>query len=299
MLPAGALRRGAALRPLRSVAAGCAPRCGSARAAAGAVARAAHAQLPPAQHPAALCGRAAAARAPLLQARRAARCSHSCHDLTHSSTQVGHARWLPPSPAGPAHGCALLHAPAPGFRAVATSAVGGSGASTAPPAAAAAAPSAVAAVDTGVLNTTPLVRLRAPRLRSGSGAHARARCTQVAPADETARSAMKRALKLTATAGMAREASDAQKARKRAAQQLDALTKELCAPLSAYVRGFPPPARLHAFERALLDLTVGTAPYERALARIDALRKGILELGKGHARCAFYLACSRHMPLCG
>ena len=97
---------------------------------------------------------------------------------------------------------------------------------------------------------------------------------------------MKRALKLTATAGMAREASEAQKARKRAAQQLDALTKELCAPLSTYVRGFPPPSRLHPFERALLDLTVGTAPYERALARIDALRKGLLELGKGHARRA-------------
>ena len=107
---------------------------------------------------------------------------------------------------------------------------------------------------------------------------------------------MKRALRLTATPGLAKEASDAQKARKRAAQQLDALTKELCGPLGAYVRGFPPPARLHPFERALLDLTVGTAPYERALARIDALRKGLLELGKGHAGCARVcskLACLR------
>jgi GTP1/Obg family GTP-binding protein len=84
---------------------------------------------------------------------------------------------------------------------------------------------------------------------------------------------------------MAKEASDSQKARKRAAQQLDALTKALVAPLSRYGRGFPPPARLHPFERALLDLTVGTAPYERALARVAALRKGVLELGKGHAGC--------------
>ncbi len=99
-------------------------------------------------------------------------------------------------------------------------------------------------------------------------------------------SALKRALKLTATPGLAKEASEAQKARKRAAQMLDALTKELCAPLARYVRGFPPPARLHPFERALLDLTVGTAPYERALSRVDALRKGLLELGKGHAGCA-------------
>jgi nucleolar GTP-binding protein len=99
-------------------------------------------------------------------------------------------------------------------------------------------------------------------------------------------SALKRALKLTATPGMAKEASDSQKARKRAAQQLDALTKALVAPLSRYGRGFPPPARLHPFERALLDLTVGTAPYERALARVAALRKGVLELGKGHAGCA-------------
>ena len=98
-------------------------------------------------------------------------------------------------------------------------------------------------------------------------------------------SALKRALKLTATPGMAKEASDAQKAKRRAAQQLDSLTKELCGPLATYVRGFPPPARLHPFERALLDLTVGTAPYERALSRIDALRKGLLELGKGHAGC--------------
>ena len=49
------------------------------------------------------------------------------------------------------------------------------------------------------------------------------------------------------------------------------------------MKGFPKRQRLHPFERALLDLTVGTAHYERTMMRVDALRKGALELGKGHA----------------
>jgi nucleolar GTP-binding protein len=105
----------------------------------------------------------------------------------------------------------------------------------------------------------------------------------VAPAAETLGSALKRAARLTATTGMAPEASEAARARKRSAQQLDALTKALSNPLAIYVDGFPEPRRLHPFERALLDLTVGTREYERALLRVDALRKGTLELGKGHA----------------
>ena len=98
-------------------------------------------------------------------------------------------------------------------------------------------------------------------------------------------SALKRASRLTATPNMAPEASEAAKSRKRSAQQLDALTKALAGPLGVYVSGFPSPARLHPFERALLDLTVGTSDYERTLLKVDALRKGILELGKGHAGC--------------
>ena len=112
---------------------------------------------------------------------------------------------------------------------------------------------------------------------------------QVAPAEETLVSGLKRASRLTATAGMAPEASDAAKARRRAAQQLDALTKALAGPLGVYVAGFPSPGRLHPFERALLDLTVGTSDYERTLLKVDALRKGVLELGKGHAGC---VACA-------
>ena len=113
---------------------------------------------------------------------------------------------------------------------------------------------------------------------------------QVAPAEETLVSGLKRASRLTATAGMAPEASEAAKARRRSAQQLDTLTKALSGPLGVYVAGFPSPARLHPFERALLDLTVGTSDYERTLLKVDALRKGILELGKGHAGC---VACRR------
>lgn len=108
---------------------------------------------------------------------------------------------------------------------------------------------------------------------------------QVAQASETLQSALKRAAKLTATAGLAREASEAQKARRRAAQQLNELTQTLAVPLGVYTRGFPKPSRLHPFERALLDLTVGTAHYERTLLRVDVLRKATLECGKGH--CAF------------
>lgn len=108
----------------------------------------------------------------------------------------------------------------------------------------------------------------------------------VAPGDETLQSALKRASRITATPGMAREASDAAKARKRATRQLDGLTQALAVPLGTYVRGFPKLTRLHPFERALVDLTVGTPHYERTMARVDLLRKGILECGKGHTSFA-------------
>ncbi len=49
-------------------------------------------------------------------------------------------------------------------------------------------------------------------------------------------------------------------------------------PLGAYIRGFPAPARLHPFERALLELTVGAGTYERVLARVDALRRSTVEV---------------------
>ena len=64
----------------------------------------------------------------------------------------------------------------------------------------------------------------------------------------------------------------------RAARQLDTLTKELTGPLSRYVKGFPHPSRLHPFERALLELTLGEARYCMAVERVDTLRKAMLEV---------------------
>ena len=53
-------------------------------------------------------------------------------------------------------------------------------------------------------------------------------------------------------------------------------------PLAGYGRGFPPPARLHPFESALLELTVGPGTYERTLAQVDALRRATVEVrGRG------------------
>ena len=65
----------------------------------------------------------------------------------------------------------------------------------------------------------------------------------VAPADETLVSALKRASKLTSTsANLPREASEAAKARRRSAQQLDALTQQLAVPLGQVraARATPP-----------------------------------------------------------
>ena len=64
----------------------------------------------------------------------------------------------------------------------------------------------------------------------------------------------------------------------RAARALDMLMKELCVPLGTYIKGFPPPSRLHPFERALLELTVGPGTYERVLARVEALRRSTVEV---------------------
>ncbi len=65
---------------------------------------------------------------------------------------------------------------------------------------------------------------------------------------------------------------------------MDSAMKALSAPLSAYVKGFPPPGRLHPFERALLDLTVGEDRYATVLARVDALRRKLTEVHSLHHR---------------
>ena len=56
------------------------------------------------------------------------------------------------------------------------------------------------------------------------------------------------------------------------------LTNEFAVPLGHYIKGFPPLQRLHPFEQAMLELTCGRNPYERALAKVDSLRKSILEV---------------------
>lgn len=50
-------------------------------------------------------------------------------------------------------------------------------------------------------------------------------------------------------------------------------------PLGRYCKEFPQPGRLHPFERALLELSVGPGTYERVLGRVDALRKSTVQVG--------------------
>jgi nucleolar GTP-binding protein len=64
----------------------------------------------------------------------------------------------------------------------------------------------------------------------------------------------------------------------RAARQLDTLTKEVAVPLGKYMKGFPEVSKLHPFEQALLELTLGAGTYENTLARVNTLRKSVLEV---------------------
>eukprot|EP00850_Spirogloea_muscicola_P003617 SM000014S00405 [mRNA] locus=s14:1097337:1105903:- [translate_table: standard] len=58
---------------------------------------------------------------------------------------------------------------------------------------------------------------------------------------------------------------------------------ELAGPLGVYITKFPSPRRLHAFERCLLELTLGDGNYQLSLSKVDALRKRVLDLGKNYA----------------
>eukprot|EP00850_Spirogloea_muscicola_P013548 SM000092S24516 [mRNA] locus=s92:506468:510715:+ [translate_table: standard] len=58
---------------------------------------------------------------------------------------------------------------------------------------------------------------------------------------------------------------------------------ELAGPLGVYITKFPSPSRLHAFERCLLELTLGDSNYQLSLSKVDALRKRVLDLGKNYA----------------
>lgn len=61
---------------------------------------------------------------------------------------------------------------------------------------------------------------------------------------------------------------------------MDFMMKALTGPLTTYMKGFPPPPRLHPFERALLDLTVSEERYVGVLQQIDALRKKLTEVSR-------------------
>lgn len=103
---------------------------------------------------------------------------------------------------------------------------------------------------------------------------------QVSPAVEIIGTALKRAERVPYNKKLKNEAA---RTKNRVARQLDTLTKEVAMPLGRYMRGFPAPASLHPFERALLELTVGEERYLRTLARVDVLRKAALEVGKSNA----------------
>lgn len=106
------------------------------------------------------------------------------------------------------------------------------------------------------------------------------RLPMVAPSKEIIESALRRAERVGGNKKLKNEAA---RAKNRAARQLDALMKELAAPLGTYEKGFPRTSRLHPFENALLELTVGSESYDRALARVSALRKASVEVAKGYA----------------
>ena len=56
------------------------------------------------------------------------------------------------------------------------------------------------------------------------------------------------------------------------------LVKAISTPLGACVKGFPLAERLHPFERALLDLTIGLDLYEKRLARLTSLRQSAVQV---------------------
>lgn len=71
--------------------------------------------------------------------------------------------------------------------------------------------------------------------------------------------------------------------------RLDRLTKELASPLKSYTTGFPQLDRLHLFEKALLDLTLGEdligEPHQPSPPRDDRL----VEMSK--PPCCFMPGC--------
>eukprot|EP00887_Chlorella_sp_A99_P004720 scaffold4.g4720.t1 len=153
-----------------------------------------------------------------------------------------------------------------------------------------------AATPAAALDTAQLGALLLPRTLgheagdTASRTGAFQRLPMVSPAKELIDSALRRASRVQPNRKLRNEA---QKAKNRAARALDTLMKELCVPLGAYLRGFPRPGRLHPFERALLELTVGDGKYAEVLARVESLRRSTVEVGKAYATRASRAANKR------
>ncbi|CAN1156806.1 Nucleolar GTP-binding protein 1 [Linum perenne] len=102
----------------------------------------------------------------------------------------------------------------------------------------------------------------------------------VMPSVDILASAVRKAKRVQPTKGIA---NIAKRERNRGAKRLDALMKELAAPLKTYVDNFPKRKYLHPYERSLVELTLGDGVYEEVLKKVDALRKKVVVVGKEHA----------------
>lgn len=102
----------------------------------------------------------------------------------------------------------------------------------------------------------------------------------VMPSVDILYSSLRKAKKIAATKGIT---NVAKRERNKGAKQLDALMKELAAPLRDYVDNFPKKKYLHPYERSLVELTLGDGNYEEVLMKVDTLRKKVISVGKEHA----------------
>ena len=106
----------------------------------------------------------------------------------------------------------------------------------------------------------------------------------VSPSYELIESALRRSDRVGYNKKLKNEGA---RAKNRAARQLDTLMKELTGPLGKYEQGFIGPERLHPFERALLELSVGEQYYTSTVEGVKNLRKSVVGVAKGYAgRCS-------------
>ncbi|XP_062094913.1 uncharacterized protein LOC133800843 isoform X2 [Humulus lupulus] len=82
-------------------------------------------------------------------------------------------------------------------------------------------------------------------------------------------SAIKKAKRVSPTKDIA---NIAKRERNSGAKQLDALMKELAAPLRTYMESFPKRHTIHPYERSLIELTLGDGNYHYIISRIIVIR---------------------------